>query len=88
MTSEAQIEAFEDIWHWNEQAEHEFDGLLHQANTSVADMCAPCAASSARTTASGESLSSVTGTQRSARSISPSVETLGYFQEKLNGHAL
>jgi len=36
--SEAQIEAFEDTWHWNEQAEREFDELLHQVNTSVADM--------------------------------------------------
>jgi len=25
--SEAQIEAFEDTWHWNQQAEREFDGL-------------------------------------------------------------
>ena len=38
MTSAAQIEAFEDTWHWNEQAEREFNELLHQANTSVADM--------------------------------------------------
>lgn len=36
--SEAQIEAFEDTWHWNEQAEREFDELMHQPNTSVADM--------------------------------------------------
>ncbi len=36
--SEAQIEAFEDTWHWNEQAEREFDELLHQSNTQVADM--------------------------------------------------
>jgi len=36
--SEAQIEAFEDTWHWNEQAEREFDELLHQKNTSVAGM--------------------------------------------------
>jgi adenine specific DNA methylase Mod len=36
--SEAQIEAFEDTWHWNEQAEREFDELLHQANTDVAEM--------------------------------------------------
>ncbi len=36
--SEAQIEAFEDTWHWNEQAEREFDELLHQPNTQVADM--------------------------------------------------
>jgi hypothetical protein len=38
VTSAAQIEAFEETWHWNEQAEREFDELLHQANTSVADM--------------------------------------------------
>ncbi len=38
VASEAQIEAFEDTWHWNEQAEREFDELLHQPNTSVADM--------------------------------------------------
>jgi len=36
--SEAQIEAFEDTWHWNEQAEREFDELLHQANTDVSQM--------------------------------------------------
>jgi DNA modification methylase len=38
VTSDAQIEAFEDTWHWNEQAEREFDELLHQSNTSVSDM--------------------------------------------------
>jgi len=37
-SSEAQIEAFDDSWHWGEQAEQEFDGLLHQANTRVAEM--------------------------------------------------
>ena len=31
-------ESFEDTWHWNEQAEREFDELLHQPNTQVADM--------------------------------------------------
>ncbi len=36
--SEAQIEASEDTWHWNEQAEREFDELLHQPNTGVAEM--------------------------------------------------
>ena len=36
--SEAQIEAFEDTWHWNEQAEREFDEILHQSNTDVAQM--------------------------------------------------
>jgi site-specific DNA-methyltransferase (adenine-specific) len=38
VVSEAQIEAFEDTWHWNQQAESEFDELLHQPNTNVADM--------------------------------------------------
>ena len=36
--SEAQIEAFEDTWHWNEQVEREFEELLHQSNTNVAEM--------------------------------------------------
>src|SRR5215208_112637 len=36
--SEAQIEAFEDTWHWNEQAEREFEELLHQPNTNVSAM--------------------------------------------------
>jgi site-specific DNA-methyltransferase (adenine-specific) len=36
--SEAQITAFEDSWHWGEQAEREFDELLHQANTDVAQL--------------------------------------------------
>ena len=36
VNSAAQIEAFEDTWHWNEQAEREFDELLHQPNTDVA----------------------------------------------------
>jgi DNA modification methylase len=36
--SEAQITAFEDSWHWGEQAEREFDQLLHQANTDVAQL--------------------------------------------------
>ena len=36
--SSAQIEAFEDAWHWNEQTEREFDELLHQGNTDVAGM--------------------------------------------------
>jgi DNA modification methylase len=38
VASEAQIEAFEDTWHWNSQAEREFDELLHQPNTDVAEM--------------------------------------------------
>jgi hypothetical protein len=38
VTNAAQIEVFEDTWHWNEQAEREFDEFLYHANTSVADM--------------------------------------------------
>lgn len=34
--SEAQIEAFKDSWSWGEQAEREYDDLLHQANTDCA----------------------------------------------------
>ena len=37
-TSEAQIEAFEDTWHWGEQAEREFDELLRQENTNIAEL--------------------------------------------------
>jgi site-specific DNA-methyltransferase (adenine-specific) len=36
--SEAQITAFEDSWHWGDQAESEFHELLHQPNTEVAEM--------------------------------------------------
>lgn len=36
--SDAQISAFDDTWHWGEQAEREFDELLHQPNTDVAEM--------------------------------------------------
>ena len=36
--SDAQITAFEDMWHWGDQAEHEFAELLHQTNTDVSDM--------------------------------------------------
>jgi hypothetical protein len=36
--SQAQIEAFEDTWHWNQQAEREFDELMHQSNTDVSEM--------------------------------------------------
>jgi len=32
VTSEAQIEAFEDTWHWNEQSEHESGDLRHPPN--------------------------------------------------------
>src|SRR3984893_16198504 len=36
--SPAQITAFEDTWHWGEQAETEFNELIHQPNTDVAEM--------------------------------------------------
>jgi adenine specific DNA methylase Mod len=36
--SDAQITAFEDSWHWGEQAEREFEELQHQMNTDVAEM--------------------------------------------------
>jgi len=36
--SEAQITAFEDSWHWGDQAEHEYAEILHQPNTAAAEM--------------------------------------------------
>jgi DNA modification methylase len=36
--SHAQIEAFEDTWHWGEEAEKEFAELLSQSNTNVAEV--------------------------------------------------
>lgn len=36
--SEAQITAFEDSWHWGEQAEREFDELVPAKNTDVSEM--------------------------------------------------
>jgi hypothetical protein len=36
--SHAQIEAFDDTWHWGPEAEKEFNELLHQANTDVSEM--------------------------------------------------
>lgn len=37
-SSDAQITAFEDSWHWGEQAEREFTELTHQSNTDVSEM--------------------------------------------------
>lgn len=37
-SSDAQITAFEDSWHWGEQAENEFNQILKQSNTYVAEM--------------------------------------------------
>jgi len=36
--SSAQITAFEDSWHWGEQAEREFDEILKGSNTDLAQM--------------------------------------------------
>ena len=36
--SQAQIEAFEDTWHWNNVAEKAFDEVMHGPNADVADM--------------------------------------------------
>lgn len=36
--SDAQITAFEDNWHWGEQAEREFAEIIHQSNTEVSEM--------------------------------------------------
>jgi site-specific DNA-methyltransferase (adenine-specific) len=36
--SHAQIEAFEDTWHWGEQAERAFDEVLHGRNTNAAEL--------------------------------------------------
>lgn len=36
--SQAQITAFEDTWHWGEQAEREYNEVLQQPNTDVAEM--------------------------------------------------
>jgi site-specific DNA-methyltransferase (adenine-specific) len=36
--SQAQIEAFEDTWHWNETAEHAFDEVLSGSNSRVTEI--------------------------------------------------
>lgn len=36
--SKAQIEAFEDTWHWNDSAERAFDEVMQGGNTDVAEM--------------------------------------------------
>lgn len=36
--AEAQITAFEDTWHWNTQAQDEFEQLLKQTNTDLAEI--------------------------------------------------
>ena len=46
----AQITAFEDTWHWGEQAEQEFGELIHQSNTDVSEMMQAYGVSWAKTT--------------------------------------
>ena len=36
--NDAQIEAFEDTWHWGQEAEREFDEVLHQPRTDIAEL--------------------------------------------------
>jgi adenine specific DNA methylase Mod len=36
--SKAQIEAFEDTWHWNDSAERAFDDVIQSGNTDAAEM--------------------------------------------------
>jgi DNA modification methylase len=36
--SKAQIEAFEDTWHWNEHAEYAFDEVMKSGNSDVAEL--------------------------------------------------
>ena len=36
--SQAQIEAFEDTWHWNDEAERAFDDVMQSGNAQAADM--------------------------------------------------
>jgi site-specific DNA-methyltransferase (adenine-specific) len=36
--SPAQIEAFEDTWHWNDAAEAAFDEVMKSGNSNVAEM--------------------------------------------------
>jgi len=37
-SSEAQIQAFEDTWHWSQEAEEEFDHVIKSGNTDCADL--------------------------------------------------
>ncbi len=36
--SQAQIEAFEDTWHWEQEAEGAFDQVMRSGNTDAADL--------------------------------------------------
>jgi 16S rRNA G966 N2-methylase RsmD len=48
--SQAQIEAFDDTWHWTESAENAYREVLHGPNTNAAEMLKPCADSWAKMT--------------------------------------
>ena len=39
--SHVQIEAFEDTWHWGDEAERAFDEVVHSGNTDAADRHIP-----------------------------------------------
>jgi site-specific DNA-methyltransferase (adenine-specific) len=36
--SHAQIEVFEDTWHWTDEAEKAFDGVMHSGNTDASEL--------------------------------------------------
>jgi adenine specific DNA methylase Mod len=36
--SHAQIEAFDDTWHWHDATEHAFDEVMQSGNTDIAEM--------------------------------------------------
>lgn len=38
MNSQAQIEAFEDTWHWTTETEHAFDEMMQSGNANAAEM--------------------------------------------------
>ena len=37
-SADAQIEAFEDTWHWNDRAEDAFDQVMHSGRTGAAEL--------------------------------------------------
>ena len=49
-SSESQIEAFEDTWHWNDSAESAFDEVMRSGNTDAFTLLRVCATSWATTT--------------------------------------
>ena len=44
-SSQSQIEAFDDTWHWNESAEKAFDEVMRRAIPKPPKCCARCARS-------------------------------------------